>query len=514
MKTVDVLVLTAIPEEFEAAREVAASDSSGGDGVARWERRELNGTLPYLWGEYSVDGKPLFTVALARPPRMGGRAMGPFATSLVEGLEPATVAMCGVCAGEPTWTALGDVVVGTPVYEWDEGRHSESGFQGAHQQYDLNLRWLRTAQDFDPDGLASYGEVSVDEAALWLLEQLFRGQEPRDHPSRRRYFPNGTWVPRLTELEDRGLIRRQPTGQAILTDDGSNFVQRRLYDDVDGPQRLPFRVLVAPMASGSAVMTDPGVWARLQGMGVRGIAAVDMESATVATVAEYRELPWIVVKGVMDHADPRKDDRYKPFGARASAEVLFALLERLVAETDPVGQRHIGMVGEKASQRPEEAAVKPPPVETAAPSAGQVSAEQHNATRSARAYLRGSGFSREGLIEQLIHDGYSRDVAASAVDSLGIDYNEQAAKTAESYLRHTGFSREGLIGQLSHDGYPRDVAASAVDSLGIDYNQQAAKTAESRLRHSGFSRTGLIHQLNSEGFTPSEAEHGVDQAGL
>jgi len=32
------------------------------------------------------------------------------------------------------------------------------------------------------------------------------------------------------------------------------------------------------------------------------------------------------MKGVMDHADPRKDDRFKPFAARASAEALRAFL--------------------------------------------------------------------------------------------------------------------------------------------------------------------------------------------
>ena len=34
----------------------------------------------------------------------------------------------------------------------------------------------------------------------------------------------------------------------------------------------------------------------------------------------------------MDHADINKDDRYKRFAARASAEVLFALLDDLVRD--------------------------------------------------------------------------------------------------------------------------------------------------------------------------------------
>jgi len=66
---------------------------------------------------------------------------------------------------------------------------------------------------------------------------------------------------------------------------------------------------------------------QLKDMGVRKILALEMEAATIATVAHEREVPqWLVAKGVMDHANFDKDDRIKEFAARASAEVLFALL--------------------------------------------------------------------------------------------------------------------------------------------------------------------------------------------
>ncbi|WP_158553883.1 phosphorylase family protein [Micromonospora deserti] len=345
MDRVDVLVIAALPEEFDAAKAAGLASAPAGPGVLRWENRDLDGVPPFLWGEYHVDGKPRFTVALARPTQMGGRATGPFAASLADRLRPASLAMCGVCAGNATDTALGDVVVGEPVYEWDEGKQSASGFEGDHRQFRLLPRWLRAAQDFDPTRLASYGDASEGEASLWFLEQLHRGQQPRSHPARDAYFPRGTWQRRLAQLEEQGLIRREPTGEAVLTSDGSDLVQRRLYDDADGPQRLPFRVLAAPMASGSAVVADPDVWGRLKAMGMRKITAVEMESATIATVAHDRELAWLVAKGVMDHADTRKDDRYKKFAARASAQVMFALLERLLTKTEAVTQRITEMVG-------------------------------------------------------------------------------------------------------------------------------------------------------------------------
>jgi nucleoside phosphorylase len=261
---VDVLVVAALPEELDAAKAAGLTSVPAGPGVVRWETRDVDGGPIYLLGEYRVDGKARFTVALARPTQMGGRVTGQFTGSLVDRLRPAYLAMCGVCAGNPSETALGDIVVGEPVYEWDEGKQSASGFEGDHRQFRLEPRWLRAAQDFDCTSLASYGDASEEEALLWFLEQLRRGQQPRSHPARDAYFPTGTWQRRLAQLEDRGLIRRASTGEAVLTSDGSDFVQQRLYEDVDGPQqRLPFRVLAAPAtiaASNSPTYTSSPRW--------------------------------------------------------------------------------------------------------------------------------------------------------------------------------------------------------------------------------------------------------------
>jgi len=329
----DVLIITALREELEAAKGAGLAPAPGEPGVSRWEESDARSSAPYWWGEYLGRGGRQWTVALARPTGMSGRLTAPTTTTMVDRLRPSCLGMSGVCAGNPGDTGLGDVVVAEVAYEWDEGKHSPSGFVGDHRQVALDPRWLRAAQDFDPARLASHGPASADEAMLWLLERLHRDQDPRKHPARDRYFPEGTWVPRLAQWEDDGVIARDRDGAVVLTDDGTRLVRRRMYDDVDGPQRLPFGVLVAPMASGSAVVADASIWPRLAQMGIRKVAAVEMEAATVATVAREREIPrWLVAKGVMDHADMRKDDRYKRFAARASAEVLFALLDDLVPE--------------------------------------------------------------------------------------------------------------------------------------------------------------------------------------
>jgi nucleoside phosphorylase len=313
---VDVLIITAIPEEYEAARAVA--------GPSPWTDDRADGDAPFATTRFRS-----LSVALARPVRMGGRSTGPIATTLTDRLRPRCLAMCGVCAGNPHATAPGDVVVAAPAYEWDEGKHVDGTFRSDHHSFPLDSRWVRAVQEFDPSGLPSHGVAAEEEAQLWYLERLFRGQDPRRHPARTHYFPPATWGPRLERLESEGLIEWRD-GQSALTGAGRRHIERVLYDDVDGPDRLPFSVRAGAMASGSAVVADARIWGALETR-KRDLLALDMEAATIATVADDRKVPhWLVAKGVMDHADSGKDDRFKAFAARASAEVLFALLGRLL----------------------------------------------------------------------------------------------------------------------------------------------------------------------------------------
>ncbi|WP_432868621.1 TIR domain-containing protein [Microbispora rosea] len=363
----DVLIVVALQEEYDAAR--AVGSAYGAAGLAQWQKHDQDASTPYETIEITSAAGPTLSVALARPTRMGGRAIGPFTTALTERLAPQCVAMCGVCAGNPSVVALGDVVVAELVYEYDEGKRTATHFLGDHRQFPMNDGWVRAAQKFSPAGLPSYGRATREEATLWFLERLLAGDEPRDHPARARYFPNRSWRTWPADMQTEGLIVRSDQGWA-LTDEGRSFVGRRLYDDVDGPDRLPFAVQVAPMASGNGVAKDGMTWAQLSQMGVRTVAALEMEAATVATVARQQQVPhWLVVKGAMDHADPRKDDRYKTFAARASAEVLYALLTRLLAPAatrQPASDSGTGVVAGQSGTT-EKSASDPARIALAAP---------------------------------------------------------------------------------------------------------------------------------------------------
>ena len=112
-------------------------------------------------------------------------------------------------------------------------------------------------------------------------------------------------------------------------------------------------------------------------------------------------------------------------------------------------------------------------VDSDEPASGNLTAAQRNAVRSANSYLQLSGFSRQGLIDQLsseFGDRYSVGDATVAVDSLSTDWNAQAARSAVSYLELSGFSCQGLIDQLSSeagDKYTVEQATYGATQAGI-----------------------------------------------
>lgn len=94
---------------------------------------------------------------------------------------------------------------------------------------------------------------------------------------------------------------------------------------------------------------------------------------------------------------------------------------------------------------------------------------------------------------------------------------EVARVAAEQYLQTMPFSKAGLIEQLSSDAgskFPKEDAIAAVNSLNVDWKQQAAKAAQQYLDTMPMSCDALINQLASEAgskFTQEQATYGAKQ---
>lgn len=319
---VDVLLITAIAEEFAEARAVFGADYGPPDGVTEWLPRKSHLNEDYLLGSFLVAGNERFSIALAKPNRMGSLSTSPVATNLANYLRPKCLVMCGVCAGNPGDLELGDLVVSELAYQYDEGKRENSEFFSDIRQARISREWLSAAQSLDPRDLPSFGYPSDEERKLWLMHKLYLDLDPRTLPARKRYFAQGEWSSTLVVLEKAGMLVIDGISMK-LSEMGRRTVERSLVMDVDPPSKLPIDIKTGPIASGNVVVKDGVTWDMLKRAGVRTVLGLEMEAATIGEVATQCGIgEWIVIKGVMDHADPNKADRFKPFAARASAEAL------------------------------------------------------------------------------------------------------------------------------------------------------------------------------------------------
>jgi hypothetical protein len=96
---------------------------------------------------------------------------------------------------------------------------------------------------------------------------------------------------------------------------------------------------------------------------------------------------------------------------------------------------------------------------------------------------------------------------------------QSAREAAQQYLQTSPFSQQGLINQLDSsagDGYSVTDATVAVDSLTVNWNNEAVQAAKQYLQTSPFSCAALIQQLDSsagDGYTVAQATYGATQAG-
>ena len=56
------------------------------------------------------------------------------------------------------------------------------------------------------------------------------------------------------------------------------------------------------------------------------------------------------------------------------------------------------------------------------------------------------------------YENYSTEDATWAVDNVSVDWNQQAVLKAEDYLGYTSFSRQGLVEQLMYEGFTAEQA--------------------------------------------------------
>ncbi|WP_224368338.1 pentapeptide repeat-containing protein [Hyalangium versicolor] len=341
----DVLIITALLDELDA---VLALGEGGKDG---WETAKDGNGFPFHFRELPrEDGEPL-RVAAASFDEMGGDATALRATALIKFLDPACLAMCGICAGKKKDVFLGDVIVASRVYRYDAGKFSagrrdEEGlrveeFFHDFKTFNLKDTWRVDAAYFARDKdwaaeLVKTRPLSLETQEKWflrvLLEQELHGAAaPDKHPDRKKECPTFSTV--RDRLRQRGLLVNKP-GVLALTEEGRGYAIDLSHED-EAPKDPEFRVHVGPIATGEIVQKDPELFQRLEKIGRKTLGA-EMEAAAIGRVGEHLGRPTLIVKAVSDYGDEDKDDAFRKFATHAAAQVLIRLLLR---NLEPVAQQ-------------------------------------------------------------------------------------------------------------------------------------------------------------------------------
>ncbi len=330
-RPVDVLILTALQDELEAVLALGERARAG------WrERKDEEGFR--LYRRAIPNGREAtLTIAAAWIGKMGPSAAARRAQQLVKELDPACLAMCGICAGDRRKVALGDVIVADQLYSYDQGKvvagkRKVSEVWHSLRTFDLEATWgmdaAFLARELDLTRLSQARPKSRVVQRRWLLSTLLAHEDagdpaPGSHEGRKSKCPD--WTALMPETQKAELVALK-AGRYSLTAKGREQALNDQALHVDGlPEDPPFQVHVGAIATGVAVQEDPELFERLRHL-VRTTLGVEMEGAAIGDVAASFKKRAIVIKAVSDHADHDKDDSFRAFACRASAEVLLAFL--------------------------------------------------------------------------------------------------------------------------------------------------------------------------------------------
>lgn len=327
----DVLIVTAVKSEWDAALAVDTGSTHG----SHWKKRIGSTGLEVAFREFeAVDG--VIRIAVTQALGLGGTNAVIAAAQLLKEYDIRCLAMCGVCAGRRSEVALGDVIIADRLWEYDTGKLKVEVVDGARirrEQSDIEMyrlhpaSWRQAAERFTIDRSATWLALrprSYEAQGDWILERILKGIDPAQ--DRERSEKCASYDNALARLWRKNLLA---DGTLKLTDDGRKRIERLLLLHHNMlPEQPPLAVLVGPIASGAKVIEDEQIFSRLADP-VRKVLGVEMEAAAIGALAYTQGLPYsVVMKAAMDHADSDKNDNFKAFAARASAEVLVAFLRQ------------------------------------------------------------------------------------------------------------------------------------------------------------------------------------------
>ena len=293
-------IITALPHEFDAVRVV----------LAEFERVRIEG--PGAGQEYGIGAirSPrggTHRIVLARTIAMGTNSAAIRAEKMLSQFPSVrSIIMCGIAGAVPSpkkadeHVRLGDIVVsdrkGVVQYDYvkESGSYTEVRSAGHRPSAELI------------------------EAVGLLVEDELAGHRP--------------WETHLREgLAARGGDRPDPSTDQLL---GGN---RRMIAHPDDPKRRGRedqpRIFLGPIASANTLLKSASRRNALRDQ--FGVRAVEMEVAGIVDATWEHGVGYLVVRGLCDYCDFKKNDLWQNYAAMAAAAYIRALLESIPGTADP-----------------------------------------------------------------------------------------------------------------------------------------------------------------------------------
>ncbi|CAD6563035.1 effector-associated domain EAD1-containing protein [Paraburkholderia sabiae] len=342
-KETDVLIVCALKDEYDAVKSVEAGLTDDG-----WlERSSVGGWLASFASFHAPNGITL-RVCVTFGAQMGREHNQALAAVFANELRPKLIGMTGICAGRRGKVNLGDVIFADRVWSYDSGKVTvdvagATTFQADPIFYSPPDVWVQRLRALTPTGgewQKMRPQLPLEWQEEWALRVLAERRDPRDDTEFGKCCPD--WGDVIIRLGKKELVE----SPLALSDSGRALVDEILLSKpIQTAAPAEYALAIGPIATGAAVQEDPGIFDKLSGS-VRKVLGLDMEASAIGALAKSLSVPFIVAKGVSDCGDPLKDDRYRHFAARASAECfldfvkgagdLLAAPSNLARDTSPI----------------------------------------------------------------------------------------------------------------------------------------------------------------------------------
>lgn len=260
-RPIEVLVLTALPLELSAAREALGLQETASP------RQTPVGTLCWVADVPSTGSGRTLRVGLSCFGGAGNIDAAATTTELLACLKPRFVVMLGIAAGIRGKCKMGEVFFADRLVAYEPSAIEENG--GG------------TTQTHRPD--------------------IYRIDHPTEQCVAAYLSPGAALAERVTEL--RAALRGDPPKGCDEREVAVNLAVR-----------------FATFASGEKLLRSAGTFLDLRKIHGK-VEVVEMEGVGVFAACRHAGQPCLVIRGISDHGDNRKDDRFHDVAAKGAAVV-------------------------------------------------------------------------------------------------------------------------------------------------------------------------------------------------